>query len=127
MVDNGLSFHSTANIVREQYEISYWRVRSRYEEEISTTHRSSNPGQCFPPFDQKRYPFPHEQLIRTVFISYSLLFDQAFYDDMISRTSMWLACDHTFKSAANIGFTRESDGRWIKAIKCVFIIYCYEQ
>ena len=99
MVDNGLSFHSTANIVREQYEISYWRVRSRYEEEISTTHRSSNPGQCFPP--------------------YSLLFDQAFYDDMISRTSMWLACDHTFKSAANIGFTRESDGRWIKAMKCL--------
>ncbi len=41
---------------------------------------------------------------------------------MISHTSMWLACDHTFKSATNIGFTRESNGRWIKAMKRVFIV-----
>ena len=43
---------------------------------------------------------------------------------MASRTSVWILCDHTFKSAANIGFLRESDGKclWIKLFKCVFIV-----
>lgn len=55
-------------------------------------------------------------------MSYSLLFDEIYYNDMTKRTSKWLACDHTFKSAANIGMTRESDGRWIKAMKCIFCV-----
>ena len=41
---------------------------------------------------------------------------------MASRTSVWIFCDHTFKSAANIGFVRESDGKWIKLFKSVFIV-----
>jgi hypothetical protein len=122
MVDNGLSFHSIANIVHEQYELSYWRLRLRYEQDSSIAGGTTNSGQWFPPFDQKCFPLPHEKIIRSVFISYSLLFDQIFYDDMAVRTSRWVACDHTFKSAANIGFTRQTDGRWIKAMKCIFIV-----
>ena len=41
---------------------------------------------------------------------------------MSHHTSKWLACDHTFKSAANIGVTRESDGKWIKVMKCLFCV-----
>ncbi|XP_028410080.1 uncharacterized protein LOC114532711 [Dendronephthya gigantea] len=124
MVDNGLSFHSIEDIVCNQYEQYYWRLRLRYEQDSSTLKLSENviQRQSFPPFDQKAFPFPHEKIIRSVFVSYSLLFDQLFYDDMACRTSRWLACDHTFKSAGNIGFTRESDGRWIKLMKCVFIV-----
>jgi hypothetical protein len=59
-----------------------------------------------------------------IFLLHILLFsiEQVFHDDMASRTSVWLSCDHTFKSAANIVFFRESDGRWIKLFKCVFCV-----
>ncbi|CAH3164891.1 unnamed protein product, partial [Porites lobata] len=42
--------------------------------------------------------------------SYTSLFGKLFRDDMASRTSVWILCDHTFKSAANIGFLREREG-----------------
>ena len=57
-----------------------------------------------------------------MFCSYTSFFGKLFHEDMASRTSVWIFCDHTFKSAANIGFVRESDGKWIKLFKCVFIV-----
>ena len=41
---------------------------------------------------------------------------------MAVRTSNWISCDHTFKSSANIGFVRKSDGKWIKLFKCIFCV-----
>ena len=76
----------------------------------------------FPKFDQSSFPFPHVKAKTEVFCSYTSLFGKLFHDDMASRTSVWIFCDHTFKSAANIGFVRESDGKWIKLFKCVFIV-----
>lgn len=29
---------------------------------------------------------------------------------------------NTFKSAANIGFVRKRDGKWIKLFKCIFCV-----
>lgn len=104
MVDNGLSIHSIANIVREQYEESHWNLRLRYKQDSLS---STNTKQSFLSFDQKYFPLPHEQIIRSVFISYSLQFDEVLYEDMACRTSSWLACDHTFKIAVNIGFSRQ--------------------
>ena len=34
----------------------------------------------------------------------------------------WMSCDHTFKSIANIGYKRPSDGKWIKLYNSVFSI-----
>ncbi len=121
IIDNGLSFHSVENIVRDQYQQYYWRLRLQWEEEtLKGSCKLKHQG--FPEFEQSRFPFPHEKLIRTVYTAYAMLFDQAFYEDMAHQTSKWLACDHTFKSAANIGLTRESDGRWMKVMKCVFCV-----
>ena len=64
-------------------------------------------------------------LINLLFLfhmEYTSLFGKLFHEDTASRTSVWIFCDHTFKSAANIGFVRESDGKWIKLFKCVFIV-----
>lgn len=122
MVDSGLSFHSIENIVMEQYEQSYWRIRNLFEENCVGCKWNAHNHGAFPKFQQSFFPFPHEQLIRSVFIAYSLLFDQTFFNDMTRRTSKWLACDHTFKSAANIGITRKSDGGWLKMMKCLFCV-----
>ena len=55
-------------------------------------------------------------------MAYSSLFHHTFHEDMACRTSNWISCDHTFKSAANIGFVRKSDGKWIKLFKCMFCV-----
>ena len=93
MVDNGLSFHSIENIVREQYDQLYWRMRKLYEENCARCNIKSKENhnhEEFPKFEQRFFPFPHEKLIRSVFISYSLLFDQIFFTDMSHRTSnLW--------------------------------------
>ena len=34
----------------------------------------------------------------------------------------WMSCDHTFKSIANIGYKRPSDGKWMKLYNSVFCI-----
>lgn len=39
-----------------------------------------------------------------------------------SLSAEWIACDHTYKSVANVGFYRPTDGKWIKKYKGLFII-----
>ena len=76
----------------------------------------------FPEFNQGTFQYPHEILLSEVFMAYSSLFHYTFHTDMVVRTSSWISCDHTFKSAANIGFVKKSDGKWIKLFKCIFCV-----
>lgn len=115
-----MSFHSIESVVREQYFQSYCRMRQRFE--ISQSNCKCQEQHRFPDFEQNVFPFPHEKVIRSAFISYSFMFDNIFYNDMITRTSDCISCDHTFKSAANIGFNRKNDGKWIKVRKCLFCV-----
>ena len=112
LVDHGVSFLSIEDVIHEQYQQSYFRTR--YYEDSKHVAKIK--------FDQSSFPFPHVKAITEVFCSYTSLFDKLFHEDMASRTSVWIFCDHTFKSAANIGFVRESDGKWIKLLKSVFIV-----
>ena len=34
----------------------------------------------------------------------------------------WISCDHTYKSVANIGYQRASDGKWIQLYTALFVI-----
>ena len=56
LVDHGTSFHAIENIVREQYEQVYWRLRLQYEEDLKLTgKKSSVPFPFFP----RRYTLFH--------------------------------------------------------------------
>ena len=105
LVDHGLSFLSIEDIIREQYQQSYFRLRSRDKEDAQ--HVAKLNLSDFPEFEQSSFPFPHVKAIREMFSSYSSLFEQLFHDNMTGRTSEWIFCDHTFKSAANIGCQRQ--------------------
>ena len=120
LVDHGTSFHAIENIVREQYEQVYWRLRLQYEEDLKLTGKKSSVP--FPPFSQEIYPFPHEKLIKNVFASYSMLFLSSFHENMAARVSSWIFCDHTFKSAANIGFSQTSNGSWVRLFNSIFCV-----
>ena len=120
LVDRGISFHSIEGIIRDQYQQHYWRRRQQYEEDLARSKLKKT--EEFPEFCQTFFPFPHEKLINNIFVSFSSLYESVFFKDISERTGRWLSCDHTFKSAANIGFVRESDARWIKLFKCVFCV-----
>ena len=45
-----------------------------------------------------------------------------FNANMAARVSSWICCDHTFNSAANIGFSQESDGRWARLFRSIFCV-----
>lgn len=38
------------------------------------------------------------------------------------QDNLWLSCDHTFHTVANIGLCREEDGAWTKQYKGLFCI-----
>ena len=40
----------------------------------------------------------------------------------VSSDELWLSCDHTFKSAANIGVFRSADGEWVKQYNGLLIL-----
>ena len=119
LVDSGMSFHSVEGVISSQYRQHYWRLRCRFTEACTRLGVSSL---SFPEFSQGTFPYPHEILLREVFMAYSSLFHHTFHTDMAVRTPSWISCDHTFKSAANIGFVRKSDGKWIKLFKCIFCV-----
>ena len=43
----------------------------------------------------------------------------------VSPDELWLSCDHTFKSAANIGVFRSADGKWVKQYNGLFCVLNY--
>ena len=57
-----------------------------------------------------------------IFASYSMLFLSRFHANMAARVSSWICCDHTFNSAANIGFSQEGDGRWVRLFSSIFCV-----
>ena len=44
------------------------------------------------------------------------------YVGTVSSEELWLSCDHTFKSAANIGMFRSADGKWVKQYNGLFCV-----
>ena len=74
----------------------------------------------YPPFFQ--VSFPHKKILKDGYISCSLLFPPAFHADMEHRIFLWISCDHTFKSVANIGFCRSSDGSWVRLFRSIFYV-----
>ena len=37
-------------------------------------------------------------------------------------SDMWLSCDHTFRSVANVGMVRKADRHWVKQYKGLFCV-----
>jgi hypothetical protein len=120
LVDHGSSFHAIEGIVREQYEQGYWRMRFDFEGDcLRAGHEFTD---IYPPFSQVSFPFLHEKIMKDGFISYSLLFLPTFHADMEDHISLWISCNHTFKSVGNIGFCRSSDGSWVHLFRSIFCV-----
>ncbi|XP_068687029.1 uncharacterized protein [Montipora foliosa] len=68
------------------------------------------------------WPVPSANLLSAAILSRFEKDEKAFMGLFTSLSAEWLACDHTYKSVANVGYFRTIDGRWIKKFKGIFVI-----
>ena len=77
---------------------------------------------CFPSFSNNVFPHPSNDLLIDLHIAGFKLQEDCFAQAMSKLPAQWMSCDHTFKSVANTGYKRPSDGKWIKMYNAVFCI-----
>ena len=119
LVDEGLAFEQIERLLELQYrdafsimELKFWRdCRLRSSRGI----QENTDKFWFPSFSN------HVVLI-DLFVAGFKLQEDCFAQAMSRLPSRWMSCDHTFKSVANIGYKRPSDGKWIKLCNSVSCI-----
>jgi hypothetical protein len=65
---------------------------------------------------------PTRHVINDIVVANFGRFEQLISKQFSSTKAKWISCDHTFKTAANIGYQRDADKKWIKQYKAVFCI-----
>ena len=76
----------------------------------------------FPSFSNNNFPHPSNDLLIDLYVAGCKMQEAKFAQAMSRQPARWISCDHTFKSVANIGYKRSSDGKWIRLYNSVFCI-----
>jgi hypothetical protein len=124
MINTGISIQQVESLLLQNRVNSFCTVRERFV----ALNRGSDidfPGINDPCVSfWKQHPSRH-----SVAACYLLQFwerDVLYTCHMKSLTlpagKLWLSCDHTFHSVANIGMVRSADNRWIKQYKGLFCV-----
>ena len=71
---------------------------------------------------QKKWSFAGTELISSPIISRFKREEDTYCKLFSDLSAEWISCDHTYKSVSNIGYHRQSDGKWITLYKGFFII-----
>ncbi|KXJ16275.1 uncharacterized protein LOC114574761 [Exaiptasia diaphana] len=124
MLDNGLAIVAVEEIIQKRYKRSQNTMLIRF-----LTDRKELKGHRSLTFIESDYtvgeafPFPGRSLI-TSFYYGMFLKNEQHYERVRNAIAppLWISCDHTFKSATNIGFEREEDGAWITKYSSLFCI-----
>ena len=126
LIDAGLSFDQVENLVQRQYKTTYdhfgtqfWRDMTLSKLKGITYEESKH---FFPKFSSENFPHPGNDILIDIFLKRFLLNEQLYLRAMNSLSASAISCDHTFKSAANIGYKRAEDGKWIKQYNSVFCV-----
>ena len=120
-IDAGVSVSMVQTLIKERYQ----RDICRRQERFWTDYRCSK-GINVPSYkelyQENEHNIPSRRLITDILIGKFKRSEQEYERIFSSTEAMWLSCDHTFKTAANVGYKRESDGKWITQYKAVFCI-----
>ena len=74
------------------------------------------------------WPVPSVNLFLSAILSKFKKEEDTFKKLFSSLSAEWLACDHTYKSVANVEYHHGStDGKWIEQYKVFFIIYRFSE
>jgi hypothetical protein len=73
-------------------------------------------------YQQNKQYMPTRKLITDILVA-NFKKSEAKFEELFSSTKAeWISCDHTYKTAANIGYKWDSDGKRITQYKAVFCI-----
>ena len=125
LVDEGLTFEQIERLLELQYrdsfsimELTFWgdyRLRSSQRIQENTNKF------CFPSFSNQVFPHPSNDILIDLYVAGFKLQEHCFAQAMSRLLARWISCDHTFKSVANIGYKRPSDGKWKKIVQFRFL------
>lgn len=115
LVDSGLSIQAIESLIHKSYmrhlslqEERFW-TDCRFAKSLNVVRPMTDLVQAFPEVTH----FPSSDFLKNVIVS-SFKINEAFYNRYFSSLSArWISCDHTFKTAMNIGYFRHCDNKWI--------------
>ena len=120
LLNSGLSLSTIEDMTIERYEHNYKESKKMFMENIRVDAK---------PFHRDAlelekgtdWPYPVNLISSAIFSKFARE-EKTFNRLFSSLTAEWIACDHTYKSVANIGYFRSTDGKWTKQYKRYFII-----
>ena len=126
LIDAGLSFEQVENLIERQYKTTYdhfetqfWRDMKLFKPKGTTNDERIH---FFPRFSSENFPHPGNDILIDIFLKRFFINEQLYLRAMNSLSASVISCDHTFKSACNIGYKRAEDGKWIKQYNSVFCV-----
>lgn len=120
LLNKGLSLSSIEEITKERYEQTFREMKRKFLTDIhfkeSRNDEALESGQQVS-FKEMDWPFLSVNLLTNAILSKFEREEKTFRSLFSSLSAEWIACDHTFKSVANVGYFRSTDGKWIKKYK----------
>ena len=124
LVDSGLSIQAIESLIHKSYkrnlslrEERFW-TDCRIAKSLNVVRPTTDLPQAFPEVTH----FPSSDFLTNVIVS-SFKRNEALYSRYFSSLSArWISCDHTFKTAMNIGYFRHCDNKWINQYRSLFCI-----
>jgi len=116
LLSSGLSLCSIEEITRQRYEHNYNEMKRRFLKYISIKKFPKLP-ECRENFKhisstEMDWPVPSVNLFLSAILSKFKKEEDTFKKLFSSLAAEWLACDHTYKSVASVGFHTSTDGKW---------------
>ena len=126
LVDAGLSFDQIEKLVETQYRATYDHFSKQFWLNLELLKpkgiKFEKDKHFFPAFSSENFPRPGNDILIDIFVKRFLINEQLYLKAMNSLSASAMSCDHTFKSACNIGYKRFDDGKWIKQYSSVFCV-----
>lgn len=125
LLNKGLSHSSIEEMTKQRYEQNYNEMKRKFLTDIYLTksqNLESLESAKHVSFEIMDWPFPSVNLLSSAILSKFEKEEKTFKRLFSSLLAEWVACDHTYKSVANVGYFRSTDGKWIKQYKGFFII-----
>ena len=127
LVDEGLAFNQIERLFESQYRDCFSSMECKFWCDYPLENHQGDQDimkelRFFPSFSNNNFPHPSNDLLIDLYVAGCKMQEVKFAQAMSRQPVRWISCDHTFKSVANIGYKRSSDGKWIRLYNYVFCI-----
>ena len=126
LIKSGISLQQVEKILEENRVHSFYERKARF----IALNQGNAVTATFPDIDDESVRFwkasPTRHSIAACFLLQFWEKEEAYRQCMQSLSvpvrDMWLSCDHTFRSVANVGMVRNADSHWVKQYKGLFCV-----